>query len=484
MTRYPTILAASLESALNNFMKSLPNARSLIYARPMNEQLDLQTTYAAILNAAREHRFISYGDLAKANGAEWQKVRYEMNRHLGELVGLAVERGWPMPSAIVVNQQSLQTGALEGSAREGFLAAARDCGLSIGDPETFVREQQERLFAWAPEAPDDLGLPAGSGPTSEEPPGPKFIQFFGPVLEALRALGGSGEPREVMAKVRDVAGITDEELAETTKGGHSKYENKVGWARFYLVKAGLIDSKQRGRWVLTPDGRETVLDHDAAMALFRDVRLKFQAADEDAEEVSAPEEDAASDLFDDPDRRFWFVGAVWGGTDDQTERFLSEDIWQNGYNDKFSDHVKRMRPGDRIAIKASFVQKFGLPFDNREKPVSCMRVKAIGVITEATKDGKTVGVDWTVLSPPKDWYFYTYRVTVVEADASDELARRLIQFASAITSRTMISGCGSLTSPRSIGPAHLRSRRSSVRKRRPKPTPRKPLSSRTASSTS
>ena len=59
----------------------------------MSEQLDLQTTYDAILCAARERRFISYGDLARANGAEWQKVRYEMNRHLGELVKIAVDRG-------------------------------------------------------------------------------------------------------------------------------------------------------------------------------------------------------------------------------------------------------------------------------------------------------------------------------------------------------------------------------------------------------
>ena len=29
----------------------------------------------------------------------------------------------------------------------------------------------------------------------------------------------------------------------------------------------------------------------------------------------------------------------------------------------------------------------------------------------------------------KDWYFYTYRIAIVEADASDDLARRLIQFA-------------------------------------------------------
>lgn len=55
----------------------------------MTENLDLQTTYQTILNAARQRKFISYGDLAKANGFKWQKVRREMNRHLGELITLA-----------------------------------------------------------------------------------------------------------------------------------------------------------------------------------------------------------------------------------------------------------------------------------------------------------------------------------------------------------------------------------------------------------
>ena len=58
-----------------------------------------------------------------------------------------------------------------------------------------------------------------------------------------------------------------------------------------------------------------------------------------------------------------------------------------------------------------------------------MRIKAIGTITEPTLDGRTVKVDWTPQDDPKDWYFYTYRITIVEADASDGLARRLIQFA-------------------------------------------------------
>ena len=144
-------------------------------------------------------------------------------------------------------------------------------------------------------------------------------------------------------------------------------------------------------------------------------------------------ENLTSELFDDPDRSFWFVGSVWSGphgSEDQIDRFLQEGIWQNGYKDKdkYNVRVGRMKPGDRIAIKSSYTQKHNLPFENHDKYVSCMRIKAIGTITEATQDGQTVSVDWTSLEKPKDWYFYTYRVTVVEAHASEDYARRLIRF--------------------------------------------------------
>ena len=77
----------------------------------------------------------------------------------------------------------------------------------------------------------------------------------------------------------------------------------------------------------------------------------------------------------------WFVGATYGN-DDQSPRFLQEGIWENGYPDKISGTGEIRPAGERIAIKASYTRKHGLPFDNRGKSVSIMAIKAIGVITE------------------------------------------------------------------------------------------------------
>ena len=94
------------------------------------------------------------------------------------------------------------------------------------------------------------------------------------------------------------------------------------------------------------------------------------------------------------DRACWFVGAAYGGTDDQAPRFLQDGIWENGYQDKYLDAVKSIQVRDRIAIKSSYTRKHDLPFDNRGQTVSVMAIKAIGTAKENIGDGRTVKVDW------------------------------------------------------------------------------------------
>ena len=114
-------------------------------------------------------------------------------------------------------------------------------------------------------------------------------------------------------------------------------------------------------------------------------------------------------------RPCWFVGASYGGTDDQTERFLEEGMWENGYHDRYLEQVKSIRPGDRIAIKAVFTRKQNLPFPvPLGQTASGMYIKAIGTVTRNMRDGRHVRVDWTRVEPPREWYFYTYRKTVWE----------------------------------------------------------------------
>ncbi|RVU33948.1 restriction endonuclease [Hwanghaeella grinnelliae] len=123
--------------------------------------------------------------------------------------------------------------------------------------------------------------------------GPRFIQYFQPVIDGLRDLGSSAKPKEVYSWIAEHQDVPKSEIEGTTKGGQSKFENKVGWARFYLAKAGLIDTEQRGVWVLTELGRKANLTHDEAYQLFRSIHDGFPRAGKtsDPNEKSSPVED-------------------------------------------------------------------------------------------------------------------------------------------------------------------------------------------------
>ena len=53
--------------------------------------------------------------------------------------------------------------------------------------------------------------------------------------------------------------LTEEERAELLPSGRqSRYENRVGWARTYLTKAGLLESTGRGQFKITPRGLDVL----------------------------------------------------------------------------------------------------------------------------------------------------------------------------------------------------------------------------------
>jgi 5-methylcytosine-specific restriction protein B len=394
---------------------------------PDDTRLNLEKTYQVIREAALDRRFVSYGEIAEASGVPWNAAWRRMPQHLGQLVLLTHQRGWPMPSSIVVPKDEVATGKLDGTAREGLIAAAKDVGLEVGDPEEFVKDQQRKVFEWAKTAPEHLGAEPGDVDSkAHSSTGPRFVQYFGPVLDALRAMGGEAKPKDVFDWIIKNEIVPKSDIGAVTKGGNPSFENRVGWARFYLVKAGFIDDSRRGIWALTEEGQGTKLDDAAALEMFKGVRTRGWG-DEDEDAPAPVAAGSVTELFNDPARQFWFVGAAWQ-EGDQTERFLKEGIWQNGYENKFADLVKTMRPGDRIAIKSSFVKKRNLPFDAGRKMVSCMRIKATGTVTENAGDGKNVKVDWTPVEPPRDWFLYTYRTTLHKADPDEDYPRRLILF--------------------------------------------------------
>jgi restriction system protein len=98
--------------------------------------------------------------------------------------------------------------------------------------------------------------------------GAQFVRYFGPLLDALRALGGSGTPDEVVEQIAHDLDLPDEVQNELLPSNQSRYRNQVAWARFYLVREGLLDSSKRGVWSLTEKGRSTSLSLEQAREIF------------------------------------------------------------------------------------------------------------------------------------------------------------------------------------------------------------------------
>lgn len=119
--------------------------------------------------------------------------------------------------------------------------------------------------------------------------GTQFLRWFGPLLDALRALGGSGTPEEATDKVGELCNVPESEQNELLESGHPRFRNQVAWARFYLKREGLLDSSTRGVWRLTEKGQATQLTYAQAQEIFRR-QVKIDAAARKQRQKDQPSE--------------------------------------------------------------------------------------------------------------------------------------------------------------------------------------------------
>lgn len=82
--------------------------------------------------------------------------------------------------------------------------------------------------------------------------------------------------------------------------------------------------------------------------------------------------------------QYYVGGAYWDNKNprDQTERFLIDGIWENGYDDKFTELVNAVPVGSMIAIKTT------------NKSYDQTIIKAVGEVKKNYHDGQTLEVEW------------------------------------------------------------------------------------------
>lgn len=129
----------------------------------------------------------------------------------------------------------------------------------------------------------------------------------------------------------------------------------------------------------------------------------------------------------------WLVGASEkksDGTDiDWTDTFVDEERWECFYDEKYVETIKKIKVGDRIVIKSTTTKKYDLPFNNYNKDVSVMKIKAIGSVVENCGDGRNLKVKWEKVNPIKEWYIKAvYRGTLHLVKSERGAKRELLQF--------------------------------------------------------
>lgn len=88
---------------------------------------------------------------------------------------------------------------------------------------------------------------------------PTFDALMNPLLEALRALGGSGSIDEIYEKVVEIQEIPEEITCvphNPEKSNQTEVAYRLAWARTYLKKYDLLENSSRGVWSLTQKGND------------------------------------------------------------------------------------------------------------------------------------------------------------------------------------------------------------------------------------
>ena len=117
---------------------------------------------------------------------------------------------------------------------------------------------------------------------------------------------------------------------------------------------------------------------------------------------------------------YFFVGTKFGD-DDYLEYFRKEGKWELGWhnneeNKQYQKMLKlfnKIKPGDVLFAKSTYVKKNNLPFVKKDDlKVSVMNIRGMATVKEILDDGHTIIVDWKKEYIEREWFFFTGQETI------------------------------------------------------------------------
>ena len=118
-----------------------------------------------------------------------------------------------------------------------------------------------------------------------------------PILEFAASKGEGISTAETIAHLQKRFSISDSELQERTAGGRKRLDALFNWARYSLMKAGLIESTVRGRVNITPQGIKFLEENsEQEVTLTTLNRWGQEHAQQDSSDENLPTELAAATI--------------------------------------------------------------------------------------------------------------------------------------------------------------------------------------------
>lgn len=163
---------------------------------------------------------------------------------------------------------------------------------------------------------------------------PDFQTLMRPVLE-FAAGAEERAMKEIHPEMAQRFRLTDDEVEQLLPSGRAKlFYNRIAWAITHLKKAGLLDSKRRGVYAITPRGKQALAEAPESINLkylmnfkdFREFRNHQSSAD------SAPEQDTESartgDVEEEGNTPEEALGQAWKAIRDNLESEVADQIKQ------------------------------------------------------------------------------------------------------------------------------------------------------------
>ncbi len=163
--------------------------------------------------------------------------------------------------------------------------------------------------------------------------GPQFLNYLIPLVDTLKYNGGIGKAADIIDLVIERLGITDKELEDTVPSGEPRIRNYIHWSRFYLVKAGYMDSPKGGTWRLTQKGFKENLNEEDVFSLYQEIQFKYNPAYGGKKNKKVINNDIDNKVVEDEKQNFELLDILKSLSAEGFERICKRLLTEIGIND-------------------------------------------------------------------------------------------------------------------------------------------------------